>query len=239
MRHLNKGIVLICFLSSHGLAQAPEVSRTETISIEARQIESTQNATSINDRLHDQLSAIRTMQSGFTQQTVDAANSLVQENEGVLSIATKARFIVKTQSPFEQTLVSNGSSFWTYDEALDQVIITQLDNDVNKVPILLLGNDDPTLLDAYHVSWYEEDASSFDAQQLVTYYVLEPKANDALFQVLSIAFSGDLPKEISIKDTLGQQTRILFYNTSVNEPIEDATFMFQIPSGVDVIDDRG
>ena len=47
-------------------------------------------------RLHDQLSAIRTMQSGFTQQTVDAANSLVQENEGVLSIATKARFIVKT-----------------------------------------------------------------------------------------------------------------------------------------------
>jgi outer membrane lipoprotein carrier protein len=238
MHHLNKYILLIGLLGGQVIAQEPAEIPTQATVSKTGQKQVLQTMSGINDRLHHQLSTIRSMQSDFTQQTVDATNALVQENEGVLSIATNARFVVKTQSPFEQTLVSDGDSFWTYDEALDQVIITRLDKDVNKVPILLLGNNDATLLDAYHVSWYEEEASNADTQQLITHYVLEPKVNDALFQVLSIAFIDDLPKEISIKDTLGQQTRISFYNTSVNEPIDDEVFLFQIPADVDVIDDR-
>lgn len=231
MHHQNRFTLLITLVISFLCVNASAEEKPKLALSEDEQ--------GINARLHGQLSAIQTMQSEFIQQTVDASNALVQENEGILSIATDARFVVKTQTPFEQTLVSDGDSFWTYDEALDQVIITQLDNDVNKVPILLLGNDDPSLLAAYHINWYEEDASTDDEQLILTNFVLEPKANDALFQVLSISFIDDLPREISIKDTLGQRTRITFYNTKVNETIDDAIFSFQIPPEVDVIDDRG
>lgn len=189
---------------------------------------------SIAARLQAILSAIDTMHSSFVQITFDANNKAIQTSEGELWLGAEARFRIETTSPYEQTLVSDGRDFWSYDADLEQVIVSPLEKDVRKVPILLFGNTDDGLLADYQVSFYEDE----QAGTAVQHFVLAPIAPDSLFEILTIGFIDSRPIEISILDSLGQKTSISFPDAEVNVPVLDDVFSFAAPGNVDVIDDR-
>ena len=96
---------------------------------------------------------------------------------------------------------------------------------------MLFGNDDADLLAEYDISFFMDD-------DMIAQYVLHPTRRDSLFEVLTIAFEDCKPAAISILDSLGQRTRIEFHDLILNAPVEDETFRFTAPDGVDVIDDR-
>ena len=105
-----------------------------------------------------------------------------------------------------------------------------MQKDVTRVPILLLGNNDKALLANYELSFYEDDDSQ--------HFVLEPRLADSLFELLTIVFNAETPIEISLQDSLGQQTKIRFIDPEINAEIPDGTFDFQAPPNIDIIDDR-
>ena len=185
---------------------------------------------SLAEQLQIRLSQIKTMQAGFQQWTVDARNTAIQNSDGYLWLASGAKFRIETKLPFEQTLVSNGAHFWTYDVDLEQVVVGPLSKDIKQVPILLFGNADSELLENYVVSSFEEEGQ--------VNFVLQPKASDSLFEVLTMAFSETLPVNIRIRDSLGQNTRIEFTDPTLNSAISVDKFEFIVPAGVDLIDDR-
>ncbi|MEX1237408.1 MAG: outer membrane lipoprotein chaperone LolA [Pseudomonadales bacterium] len=182
------------------------------------------------ERLNTLLSSIKTIRASLSQITHDSGNRSLQENQGRLWFEGPAKFLIETDPPFAQLLVSDGNSFWSYDEDLLQVVIRNLEHDIKQVPILLLGGDAGKLTDDFDVSYFQDER--------VEYYLLVPKGTDSLFESLSIEFLEQAPLAITIVDGLGQRTRIELDEVTVNETIESSRFQFEPPPGVDVIDDR-
>ncbi len=180
--------------------------------------------------LKSRLDGLTSVAGHFEQVTINAENRVVQENSGRLWVRSPSSFRIETRTPFMQVLVSDGTSFWTYEEDLAQVMIQPLEDDIAQVPILLLGGRASAIVDAYEVSRYEDEAGEK--------FVLAPRAPGALFESMTIGFEADRPTLISIRDSLGQRTRIDVVDATINEPIDDERFSLEIPEGVDVIDDR-
>lgn len=212
MRRLNSlWALFLCLAAWHVIADAPNEATA---------------AQALNRRLAD----IRSLQADFTQTTIDASNRTLQANSGHLWVAKPSKFRIETTKPYVQTLVSNGVDFWTWDADLEQVIVKKLDADVKQVPILLLGGDTARITSEYKVSYYKDGDSE--------HYTLQAQSTSSLFETLGIEFVKGQPSAISITDSLGQQTRILLNNVSINQPINDGRFAFTPPKGADVIDDR-
>jgi outer membrane lipoprotein carrier protein len=177
-----------------------------------------------------ELSRVAHMSASFTQQTVDRTLRVLQENTGRLWVNPGAKFRIETDAPSEQTLVSDGSSFWVYDADLEQVIVSKLEADLSQTPVLLLGGNLAEINASYAISYYEDE--------LGQNYVLSPLSSESLFTSLSISFQQSVPVRIAILDALGQRTLINIQDVIVSDQIEPVIFSFEPPVGTDVIDDR-
>ena len=97
------------------------------------------------DLLNTYLSAITTLSARFEQTTTDqtAYDTAYDKTiyDGRLWMEKPNRFRVDTINPSLQTVVSDGIDFWSYDEDLEQVVISRLNEDLNQVPILLFSSD--------------------------------------------------------------------------------------------------
>jgi outer membrane lipoprotein carrier protein len=212
MHHRSKSIaVLLSLYACLGVASGPDDE-------------------SLADQLSRRLATVRTMDATFTQTTTDRDGRTTQAVPGHLWIESPNRFRVESEPPLAQVLVSDGSTLWTYDLDLEQVIIGPMDADIQQVPILLLGGETGKILAAYEVSEYADETSQ--------HYVMRPLSAGSLFETLAIEFTGETLIAITLVDGLGQRTRIQFAAMTVNGLIDPARFLFAIPAGVDVIDDR-
>ena len=180
--------------------------------------------------LNERLAGIKSLSAAFTQTTINSSNRTLQQSSGNLWVTRPSKFRIETSSPSVQTLVSNGTDFWTWDADLEQVIINKLDKDVKQVPILLLGGDTERITRQYKVRRYEDKAGD--------HFELTSQSNTSLFETLGMDFQHGLPVAISITDSLGQQTRITLEHVAINQPIAGTRFEFVPPKGADVIDDR-
>jgi outer membrane lipoprotein carrier protein len=180
--------------------------------------------------LNQYLSGITTLSSDFEQNTVDRIVNSNELYQGQLWIAKPHQFRVDTESPSSQSLISDGSSFWSYDEDLEQVIISTLNKDLAVMPILLFSSDSGNIENVYEISGYTDE--------LGDHFLLEPKSETGLFQSLVLEFDQGVPLSIRINAATGQQTTIRLDNVVLNEGIADSQFFFRLPEGIDVIDER-
>ncbi len=176
------------------------------------------------------LSKITTIFATFEQATQADRSHPGERYSGSLWIAKPNQFRVNTESPSVQSLVSDGRDLWTYDEDLEQVVVSRLNTDINQVPLLLFSSDVDNLEASYNIDGYtDEDGEHF---------LLQPISEISLFQNLRIDFKGDIPTAISIAATTGQRTTISLKVLRLNDEIPANRFEFKAPEGVDVIDDR-
>ena len=77
---------------------------------------------------------------------------------------------------------------------------------------------------------YKENGSVSD-------FFLTPTAKDTLFDSLRLSFKDNLIYDMQLSDAVGQRTNILFMSIRMNEPLDDGHFVFQVPDGVDVIEE--
>ena len=103
-------------------------------------------------RLTELLNQAQTISARFSQLTLDASGTQLQETAGQLVLKRPGLFRWHTDEPMEQLLVSNGQKVWLYDPDLEQVTIQTLDQRLTHTPALLLSGDVSQIRENFEIS---------------------------------------------------------------------------------------
>lgn len=180
-------------------------------------------------RLRNFLTGVMTLRADFRQRVIDSRQQLVEDSAGRVLMQRPGRFRWDYQLPHARAIVADGQKLWLYEADLDQVIIRQLEDGIGDTPAALLtGRQD--VLERFTIS------KSWQADG-IQWVALAPKAADADFAAVRLAFDGPKLVNLELDDRLGQQTRLDFSRVELNPRLDDRSFRFDIPPGVDVIDD--
>ena len=175
-------------------------------------------------QLRNLLQPITSLSARFTQQITDANGFEIQRSEGSFQVAqpSRVRWIVK--KPMPQQVVADGKTLWLYDPDLEQVVIQPFDANIEATPAMLFSGGLDLLDSTYFIKQISEGS-----------FQLTPEQGGSLFVEMQIAFDGKRPQSIGLTDGLGQITLITFADLEFNPQIPAKQFEFQIPQGVDVI----
>ncbi|MCG8907336.1 outer membrane lipoprotein chaperone LolA [Pseudomonas sp. DP-17] len=178
-------------------------------------------------RLSGMLTQAQTMTARFSQLTLDGSGTRLQETAGNLGLKRPGLFRWHTDAPNEQLLISNGEKIWLYDPDLEQVTIQKLDQRLTQTPALLLSGDVSKIGQSF-------DITAKDGGNVVD-FTLKPKSKDTLFDSLRISFRSGVVNDMQLIDSVGQRTNILFFDVKMNQAMDAKQFVFDVPKGVDVI----
>ena len=174
-----------------------------------------------------QLLGSDTITARFSQLTLDGSGTQLQETAGDMSVKRPGLFYWHTDAPQEQLMVSDGQKVSLWDPDLEQVTIKKLDQRLTQTPALLLSGDVSKISESF-------DITSKQAGDVMD-FTLKPKTKDTLFDSLRLSFRNGIINDMQLVDSVGQRTNILFMGVQLNQPLAAERFTFEIPAGVDVI----
>ena len=169
----------------------------------------------------------KTLTARFSQLTLDAGGTRLQQTEGEMAVQRPGLFYWHTEGKAEQTIVSDGQKVTLWDPDLEQATIKKLDPRLNQTPALLLSGDVSKINDSFEIT--SKQTSN------VIEFTLKPKSKDTLFDTLSLSFGNGVINNMRLVDSVGQRTDILFSGVKANQPVPASKFKFDIPKGADVI----
>lgn len=179
------------------------------------------------DELSRLLQPLESLSGKFQQTLTDERGEVLQKSNGNFSVQRPGKLRWKTGEPFPQLLVTNNKQLWLYDPDLEQVTIRPVDDRMKETPALLLGGK------------VEEIRGSFNVSSDDGAYQLTPKRAEAPFKTMEIRFGKKgLPSTMTVRDSMGQTTKIEFSGMEANPRLSAAMFNFDPPAGTDVIRDE-
>lgn len=183
------------------------------------------------DKLNHFVQTVQTFQADFTQTVFGSNGQVIEQAQGTFALDRPGRFRWDYQQPYPQHIVADGQRIWFYDVDLEQVTVnSQLETLADTPATLLSGETKPE--DKYLLT----DIASDDGMLWVE---LVPKAVDSNFQIVTLAFDEIGLRQLIMKDSFDQQTRLVFNKVVENPKLADDTFIFTPPEGVDVVGDSG
>jgi len=177
--------------------------------------------------LKNLLDKSQTLTARFSQLTLDAGGTRLQETAGEMAVQRPGLFYWHTEGKSEQTIVSDGQKVTLWDPDLEQATIKKLDPRLNQTPALLLSGDVSKINDSF-------DITSKQTSNVIE-FILKPKSRDTLFDSLQLSFGNGVINNMRLIDSVGQRTDILFTGVKANTPVPASRFKFDIPKGADVI----
>ncbi|MDQ7073430.1 MAG: outer membrane lipoprotein chaperone LolA [Gammaproteobacteria bacterium] len=179
------------------------------------------------DKLNHFVATVETFQADFTQTVFDSNGQVMEEAKGTFALERPGRFRWDYQEPYPQHIVADGQRIWFYDVDLEQVTVnSQLEALADTPATLLSGENKPA--DKYLLT----DLPSDDGMVWVE---LIPKKEETSFQTIVLAFDDVGLRQMIMKDSFDQQTRLVFNNVVENPKLADDLFVFLAPEGVDVV----
>ncbi|KKO46739.1 cell envelope biogenesis protein LolA [Arsukibacterium ikkense] len=216
--------LLVALFSNLSLAQQPA---TVDFAPHLNQIQQQRlSAPDGSAQLLAELARIDSFSARYQQQVFDEQQQLLQQGEGKLLLKKVARFRFEGIEPEPVLLVSDGENLWFYNELLEQVSIYDAKAQVGQTAFALLTTTDPALWQQYQVI----------AQQEV--FIIHPLDSNNPVQQLVLAFNKNGLSEMTVIDINQQQSVFRFTGASLNPEIDDQQFVFRIPDGVDIDDQR-
>lgn len=174
--------------------------------------------------LHHILAPVNSISATFKQQVMDQNNQVYQQLSGDFKASKPNQLHWNIVSPLAQLIVSDGDNVWLYDPDLEQVVIQNFSDDFKANPLSILLGDLNQLNNDFSVT-----------QLLDNKFSLQPKQGNSLFTEIQLIFEKNILSTILYQDTLGQNTFIALEDVKINPPIDQTTFIFQIPQDVDII----
>ena len=179
------------------------------------------------DDLMARLNSMSSMSATFKQEVMEGRR-VIQASTGRLFLQRLDKFRWQSNSPTSQLIVSNGHTLWVYDKDLEQVTMTTLDKKNQSTPILLLNGYEQSLKDGYDVS-----IKKFNSQSVFHLIPKNPEKNAYLW--IDLTYQKNKLKRLTVEDKLGQITRLMLFNASLNLKLEPTLFTFTPPEGVDIV----
>jgi len=167
---------------------------------------------------------VDTLSGRFAQEVRDEDGLVLEQSRGLFWIARPDRFRWVYEAPFVQEIVADGAELWVYDEELQQVTVSPLDQALGAGPALFLSGDIEALRARFRLS---EDGE---------WLRLEPLGDDWQVEFVRMRFVDSAPQRLEVLDGLGQGTGLDLFALEINPRIDESVFVFELPGGADLID---
>jgi outer membrane lipoprotein carrier protein len=177
--------------------------------------------------LEDFLQNVITLSGRFEQQLIDADNNVLEESVGTLDIRRPGQFRWSYSEPYEQVLIADGLNMWSYDVDLEQVTVKPQAEALGSTPALLLGGSADVLEDFNYIGSFADRGTQW--------VLLRPKDTESGFYKVELGFTDGHLTRMLFGDNLEQTTLIALVDVAFNEPVDEETFSFSPPDGVDVV----
>ena len=177
-------------------------------------------------QLKVKLALLATYEANFTQTVVDIENTLLQQATGRIVLQQPNNLYWELFEPNESVLLADGSNIWNIDSFLEQVVVYGADAALENNPLILLTNPDST-------KWQEFDVSQADNQFIIT-----PLELNGGIESLRLVFKGDTLVELESQDGQQQKSLLSFNNIKQNNALPADTFIFVMPDGYELDDQR-
>lgn len=183
------------------------------------------------DPLKTFLSEFDSMQANFSQTLLNEDGEQLEKTSGTLYLQQPGKFHWQYKEPYVQEIISNGEVLWIYDEDLEQLTIRNIDREtIEKTPAAIILGDS-----RLEIHFEQVDMGNIDGFDWIE---LTPRDLEAQYKNIRIGFDRRRLGMMIIADNLGQTTRIDFNEVNKNPVLSSDLFDFDIPDGVDVIDER-
>jgi outer membrane lipoprotein carrier protein len=179
--------------------------------------------------LRTYLNELSTWRADFRQEVISRDNESIEKAQGRVVLKKPGRFRWDYVEPFERVITADGERVWLYEADLEQVTIRRIDEGLGATPAALLTGAEDILTHFELVEVRAEDA--------IQWLRLDSRSQNSDFSGIDLAFADGQLVQIYLTDRLGQQTRIFFSNIEKDVVVADDFFRFDIPNGVDVIDE--
>lgn len=174
------------------------------------------------------LNDVTTLQANFAQVQMDADGAVLAESSGQLWISRPNRFRWQYATPYEQLILCDGVSIWSYDPDLEQATRRPADDALNGTPAALLSQQ-ADALEGFNVHSTRDDNGEPGVE-------LTPTSADSDFASIRLWFDNGIPTRLHFSDQLGGSTRIVLRDVRTGQKIKDSQFEFRPPKGTEVID---
>jgi outer membrane lipoprotein carrier protein len=177
--------------------------------------------------LRDFFNNTNTMRAQFSQVVNDKQGRKEQEVEGTMQLQRPNKFRWDYKKPYEQQIVSDGKDVFLYDTELQQVTVRQLSKTLGSSPAAMLAGGENV-----EKSFTLKNATRKDG---LAWVLALPKNKESGFERVLLGFKADKLRKMEIYDSFNHITHITFDEVERNPKLEDATFLFTPPKGVDVV----
>lgn len=214
------------------------------------------------------LNRTRSAQAFFTQEVLDKNGKVSHSANGVMQFQRPGRFRWTYQEPYEQIIVGDGKKFWMYDVDLNQVVIKKLDAALGSSPAALLaGSKDikrdfdlrnvecepPVITDSRTADGKNGEKETEAASQVaaekqnvcspedakLAWVEAKPKVPESFFADVRLAFNAKAHLvTMVLKDNLGHVTVLRFNEMQINPRLPIQLFQFDMPQGVEILEDQ-
>ncbi len=172
---------------------------------------------------------LNTLQADFQQTLTTPELEGVFITNGTFYLNRPGRFRWEYAPPNEQIIVADGNRVWLHDVELEQVSHRSQYETLKGTPALLLSDTSPV-------------ERHFDIRELgekegLIWVELLPKQKDVQFNSLRLGLADHELRRMEMSDSFGQVTRFVFSNIARNTELQDELFVFDPPSGLDLIGD--
>jgi outer membrane lipoprotein carrier protein len=186
-------------------------------------------ADSASEKLTIFLQSVVTFKAQFEQVVLGPQGEVIETAQGQFILERPGKFRWDYLNPYPQEIVADGVRIWFYDVDLEQVTVQPQKEALTDTPATLLSGE--MLPDEkYQVT----DLTSDDGYAWVE---LIPKDAESNFQSVRFAFDDQGLRQMIMRDSFDQYTRLIFSDVSENMELDEKTFVFVPPEGVDVVGD--
>jgi len=179
------------------------------------------------EKLNQFVDKVQTFEAHFEQTVIDTEGNILEEAEGQFQLQRPGKFRWDYQTPYPQQIVADGEKIWFYDVDLEQVTVKAQQEALAETPATLLSGE-LVPAEKYHVQNLPSDDG-------LVWVELTPKDPESNFQAVTLAFEGNLLKQMIMRDSFDQRTRLTFSQVRENPHFDNTTFHFSPPAGVDVV----
>ena len=177
--------------------------------------------------LRDFFNNTTTMRAQFSQVVNDKQGRKIQQVDGTMQLQRPNKFRWDYKKPYEQQIVSDGKQVFLFDTELQQVTIRELSKSLGSSPAALLAGGE-----AVEKSFTLKNATRKDG---LTWVLALPKDKESGFERVLLGFKADKLRKMELYDSFSHVTHITFDEVERNPTLQDATFLFTPPAGVDVV----
>jgi len=177
--------------------------------------------------LKEFFSNTNSMRAKFHQIVNDNKGRKVQEVDGTMQLQRPNKFRWDYSKPYEQQIISDGKQVFLFDTELQQVTIRDLSKALGSSPAAMLAGGADV-----EKSFTLKNATRKDG---LVWVLALPKDKESGFDRVLLGFKAEKLRKMELYDSFNHVTNITFEDVERNPTLQDATFLFTMPKGVDVV----